>query len=1820
MTTGTTNETTVSITDDDTANFVISTSSVSVQEGGTTDFTVRLATKPTHNVTVTVESNDTAAATVSIGSLTFTSTNWDSTQTVTVSGVEDSDADDKIVTISMTAASTDTDYDEMSASVTATVIDDDIPNLVADPTTLTVTEDGSRQFTVKLATLPSDGVNVTVESGDTGAATVSAASLSFTTANWNAAQTVTVSGVDDNDTANESVTVSLTAASTDEDYGGKTASVTVTVTDDDTPNLVVDPISLTVGESGTTTFTVKLGTQPTRDVSVTITSDDTGAATVSPTPLTFTPTLTFAGKLWSTTQTVTVYGVSDSDTSDEDVTVTVSASGGGYNNATSSVSVTVTDDDEIPVTVKFEHATHSVTEGGTVVVRVQLSEDPERTVTVPITKDNQDGATDADYSGVPASVTFNSGDTSKEFTFSATDDTIDDDGESLKLGFGNLPADVSAGTPNESVVSIVDNDDPAVTVGFASSTYTVAEGGTVTVTVTLSADPERTVTIPLTKDNQDGASSADYSGVPASVVFNSGDTEKSFTFTATSDTVDDDGESIKLTFGSTLPTGVTEGSTNETVVSITDDDVPSVTVSFERGTYTVAEGASTTVKVTLSADPERTVTIPITKDNQDGASSADYSGVPASVVFNSGDTEKEFTFTATQDSVDDDGESVKLGFGPSLPTGVTEGTTNETVVSITDDDVPAVTVRFEQDTYTVAEGASTTVKLLLSAAPEREVEITILKANQEGATAFDYSGVPTTVTFSSTDTEKSFTFSATSDSEDDDGESVKLTISTTLPDGVIRGTPNETTVSITDDDVPAVTVSFASSTYTVAEGNTVTVTVTLSADPERTVTIPITKGNQDGATNADYSGVPSSVVFNSGDTEKEFTFTATQDSVDDDGESVKLGFGPTLPTGVTEGSTNETVVSITDDDTPGSITVNFGAGTYGASEGGSTQVSVTLSEDPERTVEISLGRTNLGGASNSDYSGVPATLTFNSGDTEREFTFTAQTDLLVDPGEKVKLTFGTLPQGVAAGTTSETTVSILEVSPQSSLSVSFGAPDHTVNEGNSVTITVNLDQAPGSEVQIPITTANQEGASAADYSGVPASITFGATDTQKTFTFTATQDTVDDDGESVKLGFDTLPTGVTEGTTNETVVSITDDDVPSVTVSFATSSYTVAEGNTVTVTVTLSADPERTVTIPITKDNQDGASSADYSGVPASVVFNSSDTEKSFTFSATDDTADDDGESVKLGFGNTLPTGVTAGTTNETTVSITEDDVPSVTVSFATSSYTVAEGNTVTVTVTLSADPERTVTIPITKDNQDGASSADYSGVPASVVFNSSDTEKSFTFSATDDTADDDGESVKLGFGNTLPTGVTAGTTNETTVSITEDDVPSVTVRFEQDNYTAAEGASTTVKLLLSAAPERELEITLLKANQDGATASDYSGVPSTVTFSSTDTEKSFTFNATQDTVDDDGESVKLTISATLPDSVTRGTPGEATVNITDDDATVQPQVSVQVSFEAPDYALSEGRTTDITVQLSQDPERTVIIPITTTPGAGLTSDDYSGVPQTVVFNSGDTEKSFSFTAVQDTVDEDQEELTLGFGTLPDGVTSESPAQASVAISDSTHVSFGAPGYTAHEGGESATVTVNLDQPATVETVIPITATGMNGATSDDWTGAPTTLTFATGDTQKTFILRAYDDTIEDDGESVVLGFGILPVGVAPGSPRHHHRRAHEHGNGPGAAPMSRRQRTEDCVEPAGRDYPGRRQPVLESKTRPPPDLHCRALRKRPFGGRHGTGRVLRKPHPGQPTPDGHLERRPEPDAATEPQGKPSRHRAGLHSVGMAPV
>ena len=399
------------------------------------------------------------------------------------------------------------------------------------------------------------------------------------------------------------------------------------------------------------------------------------------------------------------------------------------------------------VVVSFEQGSYTVAEGSRVTVRVTLSADPEDSVTVPLTVTDQGGAlSGTDYEELPGSVIFEAGETSKDLTFRAYSDDDNDDGESVKIGFGTPTHNITVGAPGETTVTITDDDVPSVTVSFESSTYTVAEGSSETIKVKLSADPERTVTIPIDASSRDGALSPDdYTVVPESVVFNSGETEQTFTFNATQDTVVDRDESVDLVFGSQLPEGVTEDDQKPTAatVNITDDDDPQVTVSFEQGAYDVDEGSSVDVIVRLSADPLRTVTISVTATGQGGADSNDYSGVPTTVTFNSGDTEKVVAFSATQDTEDDEGKSVNLGL-TGLPAGVTvtqdPTEAGETVVSINDDDDPEVS--FGSNTYTVVEGSSVTVTVKLSSAADQSVTIPLTTMDQGGASSDDYSVVP----------------------------------------------------------------------------------------------------------------------------------------------------------------------------------------------------------------------------------------------------------------------------------------------------------------------------------------------------------------------------------------------------------------------------------------------------------------------------------------------------------------------------------------------------------------------------------------------------------------------------------------------------------------------------------------------------------------------------------------------------------------------------------------------------------------------------------------------------------------------------------------------------------------------------------------------------------------------------------------------------------------------------------------------------------------------------------------------------------------------
>lgn len=253
---------------------VTSAAGVTVSEGSTATFTVKLSAAPATNVTVTTtRSSGDADLTVSAGaSLTFTTANWNIAQTVTLAAAQDAD------TANGTASFQVGGTGLTAATVAATEADDDTiqnaQSLVVTPTTVAVPEGRTATFTVRLSQLPTSSVGVSVvrSSGDTDLSVASGTTLTFTPANWNIAQTVTLAAAADADTTNGSASFSVSSV------GLTSVTVAATETDSTTGNNNGTPPGY-VQNTWDTGFTANItltnsGTTPLSNWTIVITYDN----------------------------------------------------------------------------------------------------------------------------------------------------------------------------------------------------------------------------------------------------------------------------------------------------------------------------------------------------------------------------------------------------------------------------------------------------------------------------------------------------------------------------------------------------------------------------------------------------------------------------------------------------------------------------------------------------------------------------------------------------------------------------------------------------------------------------------------------------------------------------------------------------------------------------------------------------------------------------------------------------------------------------------------------------------------------------------------------------------------------------------------------------------------------------------------------------------------------------------------------------------------------------------------------------------------------------------------------------------------------------------------------------------------------------------------------------------------------------------------------------------------------------------------------------------------------------------------------------------
>ena len=1684
---------TANTTDDDTPSFVfdadpdtandqsgpLALNELSSSATNSDDYTVRLFTQPVQTVTATITSN-TSSVTVDDtdgdslngvqNTLTFTSSNWDTPQTVTLSAQQDDNGFDETATITHSAATTpNSEYTNVNGTFTASVTDDETPAITLSTTTLTVPEQDSRTYTVRLATEPVGGsVTVSIAGAADGLST-NLASLTFTTGNWDTPRTVRVTAANDQNGENETATFRHTASGAD--YGSVAAAdMVATSTDNDTPRLNVTPTTLEVDENSTGAYRVRLNTQPSGNVTVTV-SGATGAVTVdTSTTAGDQNTLTFTSANWGTNQTVTVAAGDDGNATDEMLTLTHAASGGGYgalaSGARPSVQLEVDDDDTAGILLDADPNTPNDQSGPLALAElstasnnsasytVRLSSEPTQTATVAITSDDTTAVTvddtDTGNPGVQNTLTFTSANwnTPQTVTLTAAQDN-DGVGENVTIThtastatqseYTNLQATITANTTDAQAPGFVFDADPSSPATNEAGPLQLAElssssTNTDDYTVRLTSQPTQTVTATITSGNTLAVTVDDTdTGNPGdqnTLTFTSSNWNTPQTVTLTAQQ-DDNGfdESVTITHAAATTTNSEyRNVSGNFTATVNDDETPAIALSTT--TLTVPEENSATYTVQLATEPVGgSVTVDIT-GAADGLSAS-----PTRLIFTTGnwDTARTVRITAANDQ---DGENEMVTFRHAA-SGADYGsvTAANLVATSTDNDTPSLNVT--PTTLEVDENSSGTYRVRLNTQPTASVTVTVSGAS--GAVTVDTSttsGDQNTLTFTTTTWSAYQTVTVAAG---DDGNAVNETPTLTHAasggdyGSLGAGALPSVQLTVDDDDMAGILIDADPNTandqsgpvlvneLSTATNNTHDYTVRLSSEPTQDTTVTIT------------SNTPSVTV---GDT---------------DGDSLN-------------GVQNTLTFTATNWNTPRTVTLTAAQEDNGVGE------SATITHTSSTS-------------SASEYTNLSATLTANTTDDDApSFVFDADPDTANDQSGPLALN----ELSSSATNSDDYTVRL------------YTRPTQTV----TATITSNTPS---------VTVDDTDGDS---LNGVQNTLTFTNANwnTPQTVTLTAQQDDNGfDESATITHRARTTPNSEYTNVNGTFAASVTDDETPAITLSATT--LTVPEQNSRTYTVRLATEPVGgSVTVDIT------GASLGLSASPTRLFFTSSnwDTARTVRITAAND-LDGDNETVTFthaasgaDYGG-VPTAALVATS-------TDNDTPGLQVTPTT--LEVDENGSGRYRVRLNTQPSATVTVTVS-----GASGA----VTVDTATTSGD-QNTLTFTTTTwsahqtvtVSAGDDGNAVNEML--TLAHAASGGDYGalgggaRPSVQLTVDDDDTAGIVVDADPNTANDQAGPVLvhelatatnnthdyTVRLSSEPTQDATVTIASNNTSvtvGDTDGDsLNGVQNTLTFTSTNwnTPRTVTLTAAED---DNGVPESATIthtSATATSSEYTNLSATLTANTTDDDAPsfvfdADPDTANDQSGPLALNELSSSTTNsdDYTVRLHTQPVRTVTATITSnTPSVTVgdtDGDSLNGVQNTLTFTATNwnTPQTVTLTAQQDDNGFDETAtITHRARTTPNSeyTNVNGTFMASVTDDETPAITLSATSLTVPEQ-DSRTYTVRL----ATEPVGGAVTVDIAGA-ADGLSASPTRLFFNAGnwDTARTVRITAAND-LDGDNETVTF-------------------------------------------------------------------------------------------------------------------------------------
>ncbi len=802
---------TIKVIDNDNAGIELSPSSLNITEGDSETYSVQLTSLPSSQVTINIAESG-GGITFSPQVLRFAASNWDEPQEVSVQADPDDNSFGEVFTLTHTATSSDLDYNEQTKILTVTVTDDDAAGIGLTPPSLDMMEDGTQTYSVQLLSQPVERVTINiVESG--GVVKFLPQVLHFEASNWGVPQEVTVRGDPDDNSINEASTLIHTATSSDPSYNEQTATLTITVTDNDVAEIKLAPSSLSVIEGDAKTYSVRLQSEPVEPVTIRI--DELGGV------VTFSPRLLrFSASNWNEPQEVTVQGEPDDNSINENTTLihTVTSSGPDYNGKTATLPVTVTDNDATGI--ELSPSSLNVTEGSEGVYSVRLLSEPAQVVTVNIVE--SEGIVSLSLQELRFSSS--NWDVPQDVIVRADSDENAVNETSTLVHTAASSDPVYDGKTESLSVTVIDDD--AAGIELIPTSLNVEEGNEETYSVRLFSQPTEGVTVNIEELGGVAAFS------PEVLRFSTSSWNEVQEVTVRADPDDNTiNETFKLNHTATSSDPDYDGNTAILSVIIIDNDVAGIELiptSLE-----VTEEDTETYTVQLMSEPAEPVTINIIE----GGGVVTSSPQEFSFTVSNWNEPQEVTLYAEPDDNTINETSTLIHTSTSLDPDY-NGNIATLTVTIIDNDVAGI--ELIPTSLEVTEEDTETYTIRLMSAPTGPVTVSIPES--EGRVMVS----PQEFSFTSSNWNEPQEVTLLANPDDNTiNEDFTLIHTATSSDPSYNGKTASLSVTAIDND--AAEIQLIPSSLNVTEGDTQIYSVRLRTEPSEPVTVNIA-GSQGGVT------------------------------------------------------------------------------------------------------------------------------------------------------------------------------------------------------------------------------------------------------------------------------------------------------------------------------------------------------------------------------------------------------------------------------------------------------------------------------------------------------------------------------------------------------------------------------------------------------------------------------------------------------------------------------------------------------------------------------------------------------------------------------------------------------------------------------------------------------------------------------------------------------------------------------------------------------------------------------------------------------------